>query len=184
MAEYTPNKFYNQQVSNIKNRYYEGKVITINGYPRVSNNLYIPHPYGGYFVPRLPVTPRIFPAGVPRPIVPINVGSETKAKKGSKALAFIGAIFSALFVLALFGGSTALLWGMAARWYGYAIVIGASLLIFMSRSDASRLYRILSWTIAIGLCCAALYIARPNIEMSVFDNITDAVNEILALFGK
>ncbi|MDR2090527.1 MAG: hypothetical protein LBP62_02605 [Clostridiales bacterium] len=107
---------------------------------------------------------------------------EEPAKKRKSGGVF-AAIFEALFVVIVFGGVSSLLYFMDAIWYGYAIVAGAAILIFISYSDRSKFFRFLSWLIALALCFAALYIARPDLNVPVLDSIIASLNEILSVLG-
>jgi hypothetical protein len=100
-----------------------------------------------------------------------------------KSRGIFGAIFEALLVVLVFGATASLLYFMNAIWYGYAIVIGAAILIFISYSDKSKFFRFLSWVIALALCFAALYIARPDLEVSIIDSLITAVNAMLSFVG-
>jgi hypothetical protein len=187
---YVPGRFNVGVPAPVVQRYQYPAAIPVRG----TNYPYGPQGYpsfgGGYLIPRagspscskaIELTPR---RQLEPPLV-VDVQPEyVPEREPSKALGILGAICGALFVILLFGGTSTLLYGLHALWYGYAMVIGAAVLIFMSRGDGSKLYRVLAWIIAVGLCVAAVYVSRPEIEMSIWDNLSDAVKEILAIFGK
>ncbi|MDR2046403.1 MAG: hypothetical protein LBP79_00605, partial [Clostridiales bacterium] len=58
--------------------------------------------------------------------------------KKKKSVSVFGAVLEAFLVVALFGGASALLYFSNALWYGYAIVVFAALLVFISYSDRSK----------------------------------------------
>ncbi|MDR1905599.1 MAG: hypothetical protein LBQ27_01610 [Clostridiales bacterium] len=105
-------------------------------------------------------------------------------KKRNGFGSFLLGLLEAVFAIILFGGTAALLYFTKdAAWFGYAIVILAALIVFISYTDHSKLFRLLSWGIAIVLCFSAFYIARPDLDINVLDSAKEAINALFAFFS-